>query len=195
MKARRASLCAGAAACALVAGIAASAPAQERAAGSGEATSPPAIGAGARPHEGAQWDLPRVFYDSKQRRVLDAADRALRLGLRPPGEAAGGARFDGWVAGPTATHAWVNGSSYVAGRDGRLQPAPAGTIDGVPMPSTSDDGASRNDRLDTARGELVVIDAEQTPLRLRVGEAEGRPRTPQIGAPGAAPVPGGAAPR
>jgi hypothetical protein len=192
MNARRGSLWAGA--YALVLGIAASAVGQERVARPDAdahvpadapariAVAPGTIGAAAREPE--RWDLPRLFYDPKQRRVLDAADRALRLGLRPPGATVGGARFDGWLAGPTATHAWVNGSRYVADRDGRLRPAPGGTIDGVAMQAPSDDGARRSDRLDRTHGELIVTDPAETPLRLRVGEAEGQPPTPQIDAPG-----------
>jgi len=117
------------------------------------------------------WDLPRLFYDARQRHALEATDIALRQGLHVSGADGAGPRFDGWVTGPNGTHAWVSGLEYRAtGRDGTLQAAPGG-FDA--QASALESGTAR---LDRQRGELVLRAANHDPQaassRLRVGESE-----------------------
>jgi hypothetical protein len=117
--------------------------------------------------EAGRWDLPRLFYEPRQRRSLDAQDRALHLGLNAGGSAATGPRFDGWVAGPNGTHAWVSGAPYLADRSGRLHPAPERTID-----AGADEMENAQAQFDKARGVLIVHRETEGSVHLRVGEAD-----------------------
>jgi len=110
-----------------------------------------------------QWDLPRIFYDERQRRSLDAQDRAVRLGLNVQANDPSGPRFDGWLSGPAGTHAWVSGTRYVADRAGHLRAA------GDPAAEAIESGAAQ---LDRARGVLVIRRETEGSLQLRVGESD-----------------------
>jgi hypothetical protein len=106
----------------------------------------------AAPHDDSapapgHWELPRLFYEPRERRGLDAQDRALRSGLKGTPAPSAGPRFDGWLAGPTGTHAWVSGTRYVADPAGRLR------------------RAQEND------GEAAALDIDAT-AQLRVGESD-----------------------
>ena len=116
--------------------------------------------------EGSRWDLPRIFYDPRQRRSLDAQDRSIRLGLTAGGAGAGGPRFDGWLSGPTGTHAWVSGTRYETDRAGRLRAA------GEPSGPGVDAIVDGNAHLDRSGGVLVVHRETEGTLHLRVGEAD-----------------------
>jgi len=115
---------------------------------------------------GTRWDLPRIFYDPRQRRSLDAQDRSIRLGLTAAGASVGGPRFDGWLAGPTGTHAWVSGTRYETDRAGRLRAAGESSASGV------DAIVDGNAQLDRSGGILVVHRETEGTLHLRVGEAD-----------------------
>ncbi len=128
--------------------------------------------------DAARWDLPRIFYDARQRRSLDAQDRAIRMGQAAAGAGPSGPRFDGWESGPSGTHAWVNGTRYVADGSGRLH---AADDHGAPRADTLEDGAAR---LDRTRGVLVVRRETDAALRLRVGETD-NPADPAAVPPGA----------
>jgi hypothetical protein len=135
------------------------------AAGAGAQDSPPAVHAGSS-REAGRWDLPRIFYDARQRRSFDAQERAIRLGLSADGAGPGGPRFDGWLTGPTGTHAWVSGTRYIADRAGRLHPAEDHAAQGA---DAIEDGAAR---LDRSGGVLVMRRETEGTLQLRVGEAD-----------------------
>jgi len=132
---------------------------------SGAQEQAPQIRSGAT-QEAAHWNLPRIFYDPRQRRSLDAQDRAIRLGLDAPGDGPSGPRFDGWLSGPSATHAWVSGTRYVADRAGRLH---ATGDAGAAGPGEIGSGAAQFDR---TRGVLVVHRETNGAMQLRVGEAD-----------------------
>jgi hypothetical protein len=122
---------------------------------------------GDKSREASRWDLPRLFYEPRQRRGLDAQDRALHLGVDAAGAAPSGPRFDGWLSGPTGTHAWVSGASYLADRAGRLHAAQERAAE----PGT-DEMENAQAQLDKTRGVLVVHRETEGTLHLRVGEAE-----------------------
>lgn len=129
--------------------------------------------AGDSARDASRWDLPRLFYEARQRRSLDAQDRALHLGLSPAGSAAAGPRFDGYVSGPNGTHAWVSGGRYVADGAGKLHPADERAAD------TAAGGLEEGSaRLDRTRGVLVVRREAEGTLRLRVGEADAAAEAP-----------------
>jgi len=134
------------------------------------AQEPPAsVGAQAAPAGPARaanrWDLPRIFYEPRLRRSLDAQDRALRLG-QTAGTAPSGPRFDGWLSGPTGTHAWVSGNRYLADRNGRLH----ATVERADPGTDEMENAAA--QLDRNSGELLVHRENEGAVHLRVGEAE-----------------------
>jgi hypothetical protein len=130
----------------------------------------PAQARGDRAHEASAWDLPRLFYEPRQRRGLDAQERALHLGLNGGSDAPSGPRFDGWVSGPGGTHAWVSGTPYRADRSGHLRAAEEHSVD-----PASDEMENAQAHFDKARGVLVMQRETEGTLRLRVGEVESTP--------------------
>jgi hypothetical protein len=122
---------------------------------------------GDKSRDAGRWDLPRLFYEPRQRRALDAQDRSLHPGVAAAGAAPSGPRFDGWLSGPAGTHAWVSGASYLADRAGRLHAARERAAE----PGT-DEMENAQAQLDKTRGVLVVHRETEGTLRLRVGEAE-----------------------
>jgi hypothetical protein len=164
-----------------LAGLASAAPvaAQERAAEQRPPLAMATVRAGAEPvREAGQWDLPRLFYEPRQRRVLDAQDRAQQLGLNAAAPAPAGPRFDGWLSGPTGTHAWISGARYRADGKGHLQAAGDHVAD---ADAGADDMAGANVQLDRTRGVLVVHREAEGTLHLRVGEAEYPASVPMAG--------------
>ena len=129
---------------------------------------------GAPAAESSHWELPRIIYDARQRRSLDATDRALRLGLNVPGAAPSGPRFDGWVSGAGHTHAWVSGRRYAADAGGHLH-AVADGPNAVAEPaagSTDEEVLNGASKLDASHGVLTLRGENDARVHLRVGEAQ-----------------------
>jgi hypothetical protein len=138
---------------------------------------------GATGREPARWDLPRLFYEPRQRRNLDAQDRSVRLGLTAASPSTAGPRFDGWVTSPAGTHAWVSGTPYLADRSGRLHPAAQRAAE-----SGADDMENAQAQFDRARGVLVVHREAEGSVKLRVGEADNPPEAAPAGSEAAPPA-------
>lgn len=135
------------------------------------------------------WNLPRLIYDARERRGLDAAETAARLGLNLPGTASGGPRFDGWLAGPGATHAWVSGTQYRLDGDGVLRPAsaPSASADAGSDAGVVPEVEGGRAHLDRARGELILRKDSDADIHLRVGEGEDQKAAAQDAAEGGVP--------
>jgi hypothetical protein len=127
--------------------------------------------------EPSAWNLPRIFYEPGQRRRLESMERAqglgISLGLSP--KAAAGTRFDGWLEGPSGTHAWVNGTEYQAHDGAGHLRARAGQPG---APAVADESQAEAARFDRGRGELVYGNAQTGQVHLRVGEVEGAHASP-----------------